>query len=221
MMFIVVRCNPYTFSSPVSVLTSLLTKAPISGKIFDSYGPRYLFLIASFFHVFGLMMTSISTEYYQFLLAQGICSPLGAGALFFTSISCVNTWFSTKRATALGIAVTGSSLGGVVLPIMVQELIPKVGYEWAMRTCAFFILGLCVIANATMKSRLPPKPRAVNPIDFIRPFKEVTFFFTAFSVFLFLFGLFLPYNYVIVHARSNGMSDYLAGYLVPIMNATR
>lgn len=199
----------------------LLAKAPISGKIFDSYGPRYLFLFASFLHVFGLMMTSISTEYYQFVLAQGVCSPLGAGTLFFASISCVNTWFSNKRATALGIAVTGSSLGGVILPIMVQELIPKVGYGWAMRACAFLILGLCVIANATVKSRLPPKPKAVHPVDFVKPFKELPFFFTAFAVFLFLFGLFLPYNYVVVHARRYGMSDYMAGYLVPIMNATR
>lgn len=30
------------------------------------------------------MMTSISSEYYQFLLAQGICSSLGAVGLFGT-----------------------------------------------------------------------------------------------------------------------------------------
>lgn len=52
------------------------------GTLFDNYGPRWLVLIGSFLHVFGIMMTSIGTEYYQILLAQGICSAIGASMLF-------------------------------------------------------------------------------------------------------------------------------------------
>jgi hypothetical protein len=33
-------------------------------------------------HVFGLTMASIATKYYQLLLAQGICSAIGAAAIF-------------------------------------------------------------------------------------------------------------------------------------------
>lgn len=36
----------------------------------------------SFLHVIGLMMASISTEYYQILLSQGVCSAIGAAAIF-------------------------------------------------------------------------------------------------------------------------------------------
>ena len=43
---------------------------PVIGKVYDNYGPRFLLLAGTFLHVFGLMMTSLSTEYYQFLLAQ-------------------------------------------------------------------------------------------------------------------------------------------------------
>jgi MFS family permease len=89
---------------------------PFFGKIFDSYGPRWILLGGSFFHVFGLMMTSLSTQYYQFILAQGIVSALGASAIFYASMSSVGTWFFKKRATAFGIMASGSSLGGVVLP---------------------------------------------------------------------------------------------------------
>lgn len=39
--------------------------------MYDNYGPRYLVLVGSFLHVFGLMMASLSTKYYQFLLSQG------------------------------------------------------------------------------------------------------------------------------------------------------
>jgi predicted MFS family arabinose efflux permease len=58
-------------------------QGPIIGKCYDSFGPRYILLVGSFFHVFGLMMTSISSRYYQFLLAQGICSAIGASAIFY------------------------------------------------------------------------------------------------------------------------------------------
>lgn len=44
----------------------------------------------SFIHIFGFMMISVSTEYYQFLLAQGICSPIGACAIFFVGTSSVS-----------------------------------------------------------------------------------------------------------------------------------
>ena len=52
------------------------------GILYDKYGPRYLILIGSFLHVFGLMMASISTEYYQILLSQGVCSAVGVAAIF-------------------------------------------------------------------------------------------------------------------------------------------
>ena len=44
---------------------------PIIGKIYDNYGPRWLLIVGTFLEVFGLMMTSLATEYYQFVLAQG------------------------------------------------------------------------------------------------------------------------------------------------------
>ena len=60
------------------------------GRIFDSYGPRYLLLFGTFFHVFGLMMTSISKKYYQLLLSQAICSSIGASMVFYPAFNCVS-----------------------------------------------------------------------------------------------------------------------------------
>ena len=86
------------------------------GKVFDSYGPRYLLLGGTFFHVFGLMMVSLSSQYYQFLLAQGLCSALGASAIFYAANNSIATWFFRRRALAFGIVSSGSSLGGVIMP---------------------------------------------------------------------------------------------------------
>jgi MFS family permease len=89
--------------------------APIFGKIFDVYGPRFLLIFGVFFHLFGLMMLSISTEYYQILLAQGVCSALGMSSLFYAGNNTVSRWFHKRRALATGIVSSGASLGGLVI----------------------------------------------------------------------------------------------------------
>lgn len=142
---------------------------------YDNYGPRWLLLIGSFLHVFGLMMASISTEYYQFLLSQGVCSPIGASMVFYPSFSVVVTWFFRKRAMAVGLAASGSSLGGVIFPVMVSKLIREVGFPWTMRICAFLMLGLLTVTNLLVKSRIPPFPKPVKLMDFINPLKEPPF----------------------------------------------
>ena len=166
-------------------------------------------------------MTSISTEYYQFLLAQGICSPLGASAIFYAGMSSVTTWFFHRRALALGIMATGSSLGGVIFPIMVERLIQEVGFGWAMRTAAFLILFMLIIANLTVKSRVPPSPKPLILMDFIHPLMELPFLLVSIGSFVFFLGLFLPLNFIILQAKADGMSVHLAGYLLAILNATR
>ncbi|KAK5377550.1 hypothetical protein LTR20_002011 [Exophiala xenobiotica] len=189
------------------------------GRLYDNYGPRYLIMAGMFFHVFGLMMASISTKYYQFFLAQGVCSALGCSLFFYPAMSAVTTWFFKKRALALGITASGSSLGGVVFPIMVERLIPQVGFGWTMRICAFLILGLGTIACLTVVSRIPPRPKPVKAMDFFRPFTEPTFAILAFGTFLTWLGLFVPFTFIILASRAHHVPNSLATYLVAIMNA--
>ena len=88
-------------------------------------------IVGTLILVFGTMMTSISTEYYQYILAQGILVGTGIGALyvsapsspiqacspappwfrFYPSLSAISTHFNKYRSTALGIAIAGSGVG--------------------------------------------------------------------------------------------------------------
>ncbi|KAH7369981.1 riboflavin transporter MCH5 [Rhexocercosporidium sp. MPI-PUGE-AT-0058] len=211
-------------SSTVSWIPSLelfmmFVGGPVFGKVFDNYGPKWLLLAGTFFHIFGLMMTSLSTKYYQFILAQGVCSALGASAIFYAAMSSVGTWFFKNRATAFGTMASGSSLGGVILPIMVSKLIPQIGFPWTMRAVAFTMFGMLILANFTVKSRLTPQPKKLDLMTFILPLKEPAFALLCLASFLFFFGTFLPFNYIILQAQSHGMSANLSIYLIPILNA--
>ncbi|KKK22057.1 hypothetical protein AOCH_005620 [Aspergillus ochraceoroseus] len=194
---------------------------PVVGALFDNFGPRWILIIGSFFHVFGLMMTSISSEYYQFLLAQGICSPIGTSAIFHACLNSVSTWFRRRRALALGITTCGSSFGGIIFPIMVTRLIPILGFGWAMRICAFTSLFLLIITNLTTQSRLEHRRKPFHPGDFLRPLREIPFLLTTAGSFAVYWGLFLPFAFIPTQAERYGMSSYLASYLIPILNAAR
>jgi predicted MFS family arabinose efflux permease len=103
---------------------------------------------------------------------------------------------------------------------MVIQLIPSVGFGWAMRICAFLILGLLIFANFSVCSRLPPNKRPFHPMAFIRPLTEPTFAFVTAAIFFFYWGMFIPIIFIVSIARSHGMSGHMSNYLVPILNAT-
>lgn len=121
-----------------------------------------------------------------------MCSPIGVCMIFFPALGTITTWFFRKRAFAFGIVAAGSSLGGVILPIMVQRLIDEVGFAWSMRITAFLILFLMIIANLTITSRMPPQNKPFKIMAFVEPLKEIPFDLVAFGSFLFFLGMFIP-----------------------------
>lgn len=167
------------------------------------------------------MMVSLSSQYYQFFLAQSIVASLGSSAVFTCCMSSLVSWFSKRRAAAFGIMVSGSSLGGVVLPIMMTKLIDSIGFPWMMRTVAFLFLVLLTFSCLTVKSRLPPRPRPFRFMEYVDALKDVRMAVTIAALFFFMWGMFLPFNYVLLQAEAAGTSPTLIPYLLPILNAVR
>ncbi|GAB1210255.1 hypothetical protein APSETT445_009046 [Aspergillus pseudonomiae] len=135
-------------------------------------------------------------------------------------MAAVSAWFNRKRGIAFATLSTGSSVGGVIFPIMVDRLIAKVGFGWSMRISAFMILFLLGIAIVTVKARSTPQqgPKP-SGVQLVQPFKEPVFIITLLGYMLLTYGVFIPINYVIVQAVASGMSADLASYLVPMLNA--
>lgn len=89
----------------------LILVGSLTGPIYDAGYFRHLLLAGTFLVVFGQMMLSLADTYYQVFLAQAVCVGMGCGCLFVPSVAILSTYFSTKIATAMGLAAAGSSLG--------------------------------------------------------------------------------------------------------------
>ena len=102
---------------------------------------------------------------------------------------------------------------------MVSRMIREVGFPWAMRTCAFLILALLIVANLTVRPFHPPRPQKRTLADYVKPLKELDFLLLSLGFFCFTFGIYIPINYLEVQALAIGMNFNLVQYLIPILNA--
>ena len=66
---------------------------------------------------------------------------------------------------------------------MAQHLIPKVGFGWAIRICAFLILGMLLLSNLTITSNLVHSPKPFSIMDYLNPIREFNFCILAVSSF--------------------------------------
>ncbi|KAL8701586.1 MAG: hypothetical protein Q9201_004830 [Fulgogasparrea decipioides] len=102
--------------------------------------------------------------------------------------------FITKRALAIGVAASGSATGGIVFPVIVQQLLPKIGFGWTVRVLGFVMLGLQALALAFVRPRLPP--RKSGPLVEWAAFRELLYTLFAIGMFLVFFGLYFAIYYV-------------------------
>ncbi|KAF7955013.1 uncharacterized protein EAE97_000272 [Botrytis byssoidea] len=126
-----------------------------TGRLTDAGYFRLVFLVGTIFSVVGRFMASLSTQYWQLFLAQGICCGLGIGCLFCPALSVASTSFSKNKMLAVGICACVSATGGLIFPVMFQQLITPLGYGWIMRIFGFFTTGCLTICNKLAKPRLP------------------------------------------------------------------
>ena len=174
----------------------------ISGRLADAGLERYTVAAGSFLVVLGTFMTSLATEYWQILLAQGVCAGLGGGIAFMPAIAVMTSYFKKNRAFALSCAAVGTSVGSLIFPSIVQFLIPKVGFAWAVRCEGLVALVLCVIANILLRPYLPP--RKSGPLLEWNAFKELPYVFFAFGGFLNFYVLYFGFFYVSLHKHVLG-----------------
>lgn len=165
-----------------------------SGRATDYGLFRITFLVGSILQLIGVFMTSLSTKYWQLFLAQGICTGLGNGLIFCPALSLLSTYFSTKRSLAIGIAASGSATGGVVFPVIVQQLLPHIGFAWTVRVVGFVMLAVQVVTLTFTKPRLPP--RKTGPVVEWGAFKELPYALFALGMFLNFWGLYFAFYYI-------------------------
>ncbi|KAF4552276.1 Aspyridones efflux protein apdF [Elsinoe fawcettii] len=191
---------------------------PLMGPIYDAGYFRILIGVGSFLVVFGHMMLSLCTQFWQVFLAQALCVGLGAGCLFVPSVAILGTYFSKHLALATGLSAAGSSFGGTIYPIAIYHLIPRVGFAWGTRIIGFMALSTLIVSNLVMKVRvLPSEKRKVLDLPSLKEAPYMLFIAGAFMAFM---GLYAGFVYIESFALArNILEPNLAFYSLSVINA--
>ena len=158
------QLSPYTDSEigwipSVFVFISLFLGVQF-GPLFDRYGPRWINIIASAGYVICLVLLAECREYWHFMLTLGILGGICCAALTTTGLAVLSHWFRMRRGLANGIAMAGSSCGGIALPLILRSALDDLGWRWSMRLIALVALILTSIANLLIRGRLPVGKRS-------------------------------------------------------------
>lgn len=189
------------------------------GPITDAKGPRFLVLTGSILTIVVLIVVGFCQEYWHFMLVLGVLNGIATSLIFTPAISSVGHFFLRLRGHATGLATTGGSLGGVVFPLMLQALFPKIGFAWATRAMALVCFCLLTIACLLVRNRLPPKPATMeNMLPDLRMFRDPVFTLATIGIFFSDLGIFLPITYISSYALENNIPSALSYQLLAILN---
>ena len=113
----------------LTVATNLLS--PLAGILIDRWSIRHLMMIGLTAMGLGLMILSQAGTLLHIWVVWASLIPLGVlliGAI--PSAALISRWFIRRRGLALGLAATGSSLGGFLMPPFMTWMF----LEWDWRT---------------------------------------------------------------------------------------
>lgn len=196
----------------------LMLSGIVVGPLFDRGYYRYLLVVGLVLSVVGVMMTSIAKEYWQVVLAQAVCLGMGSGCLFVPCLAITSTYFSKKRALAVGLASSGSSVGAVVYSILFHRLVGRIGFGSTTRVIGYIMLGTLTVSVSVLQTRV--KPIAHDKYFAFDAFREPPFLFFCLAVLFGFMGLYIPFFYISSYGMDKaGMSADLSFYLIPILNA--
>ena len=188
-----------------------------SGRALDGGFFHWVILPGFLLGSLGMFMTSLSTQYWQIFLAQGVLNGIGNGLQFSPAVSLVTTYFSTNRSLAVAIVASGSATGGLVYPTIARQLLPRIGFAWTVRVMAFVMLAVGTCYCSLLKPRLPPRKR--GPLLELSAFKELPYTLYLVGNFFVYCGQYFPFYYIgSFSVKSVGMPYSASVNLLLVMN---
>ena len=152
------------------------------------------------------------------MLDYAVLGGLGGALLNTPAYASIGHFFKRRRGLATGIACTSGSIGGIIIPLMLQSLLPKIGFSWSTRVLGFLLLLLAVPANLFITKRLQPSKKAVSIIPDLTAFKDPSFALCTAGVFLMEWGLFVPLAYISSYVTSHGQNASFGFTVLALLN---
>ncbi|KAI1495755.1 riboflavin transporter MCH5 [Biscogniauxia marginata] len=211
----------------VGVFTSLALLFGIQiGPLFDVYGPKILGPVGCAIYIPVFFVLAECTKYWHFMLVLGVWGGIGAAILSTVGVAIVGKLFIRRRGLAMGVALSGSTIGAIVMSLLLRDLFPKLGWTRSIRILAFIISAVTIGGMFCLQQPLPRREslpgrhhRPMAVLDF-RALKSGTFIFVTIGLSALEFAIFGVYSLLPAYASKAGLGTDVGFMLLAIVNAT-
>ncbi|KAF2034332.1 MFS general substrate transporter [Setomelanomma holmii] len=198
--------------------------AAISGALCDRYGVTYLYIGSGTGTIFALLMLSFVQpgQFWQIFLTQGCLMGLTIAFSIQPALTVVGQHFKERRALTMGLVSTGSALGGIGFPLMLEKLVPKVGFANAIRLAALKI-GICytiALCISTSKPSNQDGKRGCGALIDFRGYLDLRYTILCVGTFFAILGLWMPSYYIKTYANAAYPGNTISEYFLCIMNGS-
>ncbi|RCH85552.1 hypothetical protein CU098_007682 [Rhizopus stolonifer] len=195
---------------------------PVTPILISLVGARWLLFLSTLLLSAGLILSSFAQQVWQLYITQSIMHGIGAALLYIVSMSISPQWFVKRRGLAMGIMVSGSGLGGLIMPFVMTHLNESLGGAWCYRVLGIINFVVSLISTLLLKEspNMPKKEkkRLKNMID-TSVCKDMSFIIWCISGNLSMIGYFIPAFYLPSHATKLGLSPSQGSILVAAFSA--
>jgi len=127
---------------------------------------RWSPLAGLFVMCLALALSSFSTTVTQLVATQGVLYAIGGSVAYMPCILYLDEWFVHRKGLAYGIMWSGTGLAGFVLPLLLEHLLGRYGYQTALRAWAAALFLLTAPLVYFIRPRLPaPATAHLRPFD--------------------------------------------------------
>ncbi|WP_042350696.1 MFS transporter [Bacillus massiliigorillae] len=140
-----------------------MVAGPFGGKMLKKIDVRVHMTVCTILGALSFIGFSFATNIYVFYalaIIQGIA--LVAGSVVPSSVLITN-WFNEKRGLALGIALSGSGFGGIILSPVINSVLSAFGWR-----TTYLIIGIVIIVTIVPLTafviRFHPSDKGLTPL---------------------------------------------------------
>ncbi|KZS92157.1 MFS general substrate transporter [Sistotremastrum niveocremeum HHB9708] len=135
----------------------------VGGLLFDRGKFRSTFLFSVALYIFSNFMLSLARpqHFYQIFLSQGLGMGVAMGLLYSPTFMIVGAHFHRRRTLAMGILTCGAAFGGIIQPIILNQLFSSsLSFGNSIRCDAAINAVMLIIACLSITIKKPKLPQA-------------------------------------------------------------
>jgi MFS transporter, OFA family, oxalate/formate antiporter len=193
-----------------------------SGALADRIGTNRVAGAGALLAGASLVAAGAVETVWQAEVALGLCFGLGLAICYTPAVAAVQPWFDRNRGVASGIALSGTGLGTLLMPLFARWLIDIQSWRGALTVIGLGVASLGFVASnwirrppgLPMTSSLPQTHGSLRKLA-----REPSFRRLYVAGFLSSLVLLVPIVHMIPHAVREGVAPWEAAWLISILGS--